>query len=116
VRKKQKAGAEPSLRDRLSANLLAALEEDFRIHGVAVIEKMRETHPERYIETAAKLIMTTEPPRDGFDTAETMDDLGRKLLQSVGLPEDAATSEMIERAIEANDRLIDELSQIAAGN
>jgi len=28
---------------------LAALEED-------VIEKMRETHPERYIETAAKLI------------------------------------------------------------
>jgi hypothetical protein len=113
VRKKQ-AGAEPSLRDKLSAAFLEAFEADFQIHGAGVIEALRSKSPEKYAEIATRLIAASEPPRDGFDAADTMEELGRKLLQSVGLPEDAATSEMIERAIEANDRLIDELSRIAA--
>jgi len=34
------------------------------------------------------------------------DEIGRKLLQSVGMPEDAATDEMIAQAIEANDEFV----------
>jgi hypothetical protein len=88
--------AEPSLRDKLSAAFLEAFQADFETHGAEVIESLRTKDPARYVDIGARLIAASEPP--------------------VGLPEDAATSKMIERAIEANDRLIDELSQIAAGH
>jgi hypothetical protein len=116
VAKKQKAGAEPSLRDRLSANLLAALEEDFRIHGVAVIEKMREAHPERYIETAAKLIMSAEPPQDGWDSVQSIHEMGARLLESVGVPRDAITETMVEAAIAAQDNFTAALAEIGQGH
>jgi hypothetical protein len=40
-----------------------------------------------------------------------MQDIGRKLLQSIGLPE--PTDEQIEAAIETNDKFIARLEQIA---
>jgi hypothetical protein len=43
-----------------------------------------------------------------------MQDIGRKLLQSVGL--EHATEDQIEAAILANDKFIDELERIAKGN
>jgi hypothetical protein len=36
----------PTLRERLSQKFLEALEADFQLHGISVLEKMRETHPE----------------------------------------------------------------------
>jgi hypothetical protein len=79
---------------------------------------MRETHPERYIETAAKLIMTAEQADpNSFATANSMTEVGVRLLKSVGVTdEDAMTPEMIQAAVDAQDRFITELSQIAAGH
>src|SRR5262245_6362385 len=53
-----------------------------------------------------------QPPNTSvdFSSADSMQDIGRKLLQSVGFrePDDASISE----AVEANDRFIDELQAI----
>ena len=51
-----------------------------------------------------------DKPQIGFSTAQSMQDIGRKLLQSVGFasPDDASISE----AIEANDTFIDTLQAI----
>ncbi len=46
-----------------------------------------------------------------FNSAQSMQDIGRKLLQSVGL--EHATEDQIEAAILANDKFIDELERIA---
>jgi hypothetical protein len=46
-----------------------------------------------------------------FNSALSMPDIGRKLLQSVGL--EHATEDQIEAAILANDKFIDELERIA---
>ena len=89
---------------------------DFSTYGVSVIEKLRERPPEKYAELAGKLVMTTEPPGEGFDSAQTMQEIGLKLLKSVGCPEGAATDEMIEQAVEANDEFIARLSAIAQGH
>jgi hypothetical protein len=49
-----------------------------------------------------------------FNSAQSMQDIGRKLLQSVGL--EHATEDQIEAAILANDKFIAELERIAQGN
>jgi tetrahydromethanopterin S-methyltransferase subunit G len=51
-----------------------------------------------------------DPNQVDFTTAHSMQDIGRKLLQSVGFasPDDVS----IQAAISANDRFIDELQQI----
>jgi hypothetical protein len=78
---------EPSLRAKLSAAFLEAFEADFRVHGVEVIEKMRQTHPEKYAELAGKMISTIDQPDpNSWSSAQSMQDIGRKLLQSVGMP------------------------------
>jgi hypothetical protein len=46
-----------------------------------------------------------------FNSAQSMQDIGRKLLQSVGL--EHATEDQIEAAILANDKFIAELERIA---
>src|SRR5262249_18905643 len=72
---------EPSPRDKLAAGFLKAFESDFEAHGVDVIERLREKHPDRYADLAARLIATTEPksdgprdrkrsPRDGFQASQ----------------------------------------------
>jgi hypothetical protein len=105
---------EPSLRNRLSQSFLEALEADFKLHGAAAIEKMRASHPERYVELTGKSIMSTEPPLDKIDfkSAKSMPEIGLKLLQSVGLDEHAATDDMIEQAIKTNDNFIAKLEAI----
>jgi len=110
--------SEPSLRDKLSESFLRAIEADFREHGPAVIEQMRQTHPERYAELAGKLIMTAEqaPGPNDYSDCQSMDDIGRKLLRSVGINEFAITQNMIEAAIKANDNFVETLEQIGRGN
>src|SRR5262245_45345899 len=105
---------EPSLRDKLSAKFLKDFEADFAEHGADVIQQLREKHPDRYAELAAKLIAQAEPPSGVFDRAKSMEDIGRGLLQQVGVAEDNMTDEMIEAAIAANDKFVRELEKIAA--
>jgi hypothetical protein len=111
MKRKPKSG-EPSLRERLSQKFLEALEADFQLHGPTILERMRESHPERYAELAAKLIMSSEPQQNakGLAAANSMEEVGRILLQQVGLPE--PTAEEIEQAIQANDLFLEQLEAI----
>ena len=114
MKRKLKAN-EPSLRDKLSAAYLAALEADFEANGVNAIQVLREKSPEKYCEIAARLIAATEPRSDddGFNSCETVEELGRKLLQKVGFndPDDSS----IEEAIKANEVFIERLKSIYYG-
>jgi hypothetical protein len=109
--RKPKSG-DPSLREKLSQSFLEALTADFAANALSVIEKMRQTHPERYAELAGKLIMSAEPQQkaEGFAADTSMQAVGRRLLQSVGVIE--PTDAEIEQAIMANDQFIARLEQI----
>jgi hypothetical protein len=99
--------------DLVAYGFLKALEADFRLYGTGIIEHMRETDPTRYIELCGKLVMTVEQPDpDSFASAKSMQDIGIRLLKSVGVDELEITEDMISRAIAANDRFIAKLEEI----
>jgi len=105
---------EPSLRDKLSEHFLRAFEADFAANGVAAIEQLRQKSPEKYSDIAARLIAASEPPAEnGFASANSMEEIGRKLLKSVGAEEDQITADMVEAAIRANDDFVSKLEKIA---
>jgi hypothetical protein len=114
--KTRKPKSEPNLRDRLSANFLTAFESDFAANGVAVIEKLRERHPDKYAEIATKLIVAAEPPKSlgDFSDCKTMEDVSKQLLQQVGVSEAEISEWMVQEATEANRVLVERLEQIAA--
>ena len=103
---------QPNARERLSKSFLEALGADFQAHGADVIGKMRETHPERYAELAGKLIMTIEQPPDGFENANTMQDLAVQLLKMAGCDEGSITDTMVEQATKAYDSFVAKLEAI----
>jgi len=107
---------EPSLRDKLSARFLEAIHADFEEHGVDVIQKLRDKDPKAYCEISARLIAATEPPGDGFENAQSLQEIGVKLLESVGCPRDAITEDMAEAAVAAQDDFTAALSKIGQGN
>jgi hypothetical protein len=111
-------GESPSTRDKLSSAFVEALEKDWAEHGVEVIQQIRQDNPVKYGELIARLV-----PMDAnlvsandFSKCQSMEDIGRKLLQSVGVDENAATPSMIEAAIAANDAFIEQLTRISQGN
>jgi hypothetical protein len=108
---KQKS-AEPSLRDKLSENVLRAIEADFAENGVAAVELLRQKSPDRYCELAARLIAATEPKPDGFEQCNSLQEIGVKLLKSVGLSEVEMNEDMIAQALEANNAFIAQLEAI----
>jgi hypothetical protein len=109
--------SEPSLRDKLSESFLRAFESDFAANGVDVIQQLRQKSPEKYSEIAAKLIAAVEQPPgpNDYSDCQSMDDIGRKLLRSVGAQEDAITQKMITAAVKANDVFIARLEAIRDG-
>jgi hypothetical protein len=109
--KKQKPN-EPSLRDKLSENFMRAFEADFSEHGIDAIKALREKSPEKYSEIAARLIAAIESKPDGFGNCSTMEQIGRKLLQSVGADDAELTDAMIAEAVAANDTFIAKLEEI----
>ena len=110
MRKPPKLNKEPSLRDKLSAAYLETFQADFAANGASVIEQLRQKSPERYAEIAARLIAASEPRSDGFENAQSMEDIGLKLLRAVGF--DAPDDASIEAAIKANDDFIEQLKAI----
>ena len=74
---------------------------------------MRKENPSKLAEIIAKLVAISEPPLDDtldFKNATSMQDIGKKLLMSVGFEEPDEAS--IQRAIEANDRFVGQLEAI----
>ena len=103
--------SEPSLRDKLSAKFLKDFEADFAANGADVIKQLRERHPDRYAELAAKLIAQAEPPSGVFDRAQSMHDIGIGLLAQVGCI--APSERQIQEAIRANDEFVARLESIS---
>jgi hypothetical protein len=111
-----KSKREPSLLDQLSGPLRDFVK-DFQTHGKDVLEKVRLESPSKYLELSTKLaglVAALKPEPDGFKQAKSMEEVGIKLLQSVGCAEDLINGEMIEDAIKANDEFIAQLQAIHA--
>ena len=109
-----KSKPEASLLDQLSAPLRDFVK-DFQTHGASVFEQVRERSPEKYIELSTRLvglIATLKLEPDGFAECKSMQDIGMKLLQSVGCDEALVTDDMIEQAIRENDAFIERLQAI----
>jgi hypothetical protein len=103
---------EPSLKERLSASFLAAFEADFKTNSIAVIERLRVEDPAKYVEVGAKLIAAVEQPAPGPDAFAGC----KTQADNVGLPDGAATEDMLDRAVEAQLVLVAALERIAKGN
>jgi hypothetical protein len=85
MRKSKKYADEPSIRDRLGADFVRALEADFQVHGINVIEQLREKSPEKYIEAVARLTPPEPIPVSPYAETKSVRDVGRVLLQQVGM-------------------------------
>ena len=103
-----------SLLDQLSAPLRDCVA-DIKAHGA---EKLKQLHdnPQKYLELSIRLIeliasLRTESGLD-FKSAKSMEEIGTKLLKSVGMDEHIISPEMIEAAIEANNAFIAQLEAI----
>jgi hypothetical protein len=105
--------SQASARAELSADFLRSFQADFKAHGKEVIERMRQEAPAKYAELAAKLISPeSDPPNaNSFKDAQSMHDIGLRLLRSIGL--DEPTDEQITLAIPANDCFVARLEEIA---
>src|SRR5262245_51520359 len=89
---------EPSLLDQLGGPLRDFVE-DFKLHGKSVLEKVREKSPEKYLELSTKLaslVAALKPKPNELEEAQTLEDIGRSLLKSVGVADEREmTDEMI---------------------
>jgi len=83
-------GGSPSPRDKLSSGFMEALEQDWAEHGREVIQQIRLNNPVKYGELIARLVPmdANPPPANDYSSCQSMEDLGRTLLQSIGLAED----------------------------
>jgi hypothetical protein len=109
-----KSKREPTLLDQLSGPLRDFVK-DFQAHGKSVLEQVPERSPEKYLELSTKLaalVATLKVEPDGFAQCKSMPEVGIKLLQSVGCPEDLITGEMVEDAIKENDRFVEQFVAI----
>jgi hypothetical protein len=88
---------------------------DFKIHRKSVLEQVRLESPSKYLELSTKLaglVAALKPEPDGFKQAKSMQEVGMKLLQSVGCDEALINDQMIEQAIAENDAFIEKLVAI----
>jgi hypothetical protein len=105
------------LRQKLTADFVVALQADWDEHGKEIIVALRTKAPTKYAEIISRLAMPEPmPPPSDFPQCKSVDDIGRKLLEEVGVAEVAMTDDMIARAIEANEAFIARLQEIAEGN
>jgi hypothetical protein len=105
------------LRQKLTADFVVALQADWDEHGKEIIAALRTKAPTKYAEIISRLAMPEPmPPPSDFSQCKSVEDIGRKLLEEVGVAEVAMTDDMIARAIEANEAFIARLQEIAEGN
>ena len=85
-RTSSKAKPEATLLDQLGVPLRDFVA-DFKLHGKRALEQVRLESPSKYLELASKLaalVAALKPPQSAFHDANSMQDIGRKLLESVG--------------------------------
>src|SRR5215831_6672993 len=113
--KKTKA-PEPTLLEQLGKPLRDFVA-DFKTHGAEVLQKVRQDNPEKYLELSTKLlplVAALNPGADDYSDCKNMNQIGIKLLKSIGCAEIDMTESMIAEALVANDAFIDRLQQIRA--
>src|SRR5262249_604335 len=86
---------------------MQALDADFKLHGEDAIKQMRETKVDRYVELATR---PADVATDEFANCNSHEDIGRKLLQSIGFGDPDERS--IQEAVEANDVFVNTLLAI----
>jgi hypothetical protein len=113
MKKERKPKSDPSLLDQLSAPLKDIVA-DFKENGAAALEAVRQRSPEKYIELSAKLLpfIVSLNPGSDFSGCKSMEDIGTRLLQSVGINDPSAAQ--IAEAVRANDQFIARLQGISA--
>jgi len=104
--------SEPSARDKLGADFTERLEKKWREQGDDVLEAAFKESPTKIAEMIARLVSTSEPKPDGYESAQSQEEIGRKLLQSIGFaePDDAS----VQAAVEQHDLFVLRLRQIKA--
>jgi hypothetical protein len=110
---KKVKSTEPSLLDQLNGPLKDIVA-DFKENGAAALEAVRQRNPEKYLELATKLlplIIQLNPAGSDFSGCRSMQDIGTKLLLSVGITD--PTDAQIADAIKANDEFIARLQGIS---
>src|SRR5215472_8446830 len=111
--KKTKA-PEPTLLEQLGKPLRDFVE-DFKTHGAEVLQKVRQSNPEKYLELSTKLlplVAALNPGADDFADCTTPNEVGIKLLKTVGVNEFDVDESMISDALKARDDLVDALEAI----
>jgi hypothetical protein len=110
----------PGLREKLSQDFLATLQKDFEANREEVIQALRKENPTKYAELIGRLIQAQEPQaasgRIDLNDANSMYELGFKLLLSVHMDESKITDDAVTRAIAANDVFVATLQTIAEGH
>ena len=113
-RTSSKAKPEATLLDQLGVPLRDFVA-DFKLHGKKALEQVRQESPSKYLELASKLaalVATLKPAQSAFHDANSMQDIGRKLLQSVGADDATLTDDQIAQAVACNDAFIAKLEAI----
>ncbi len=97
---------------------MQALAADWKEHGAATIEAVRQKTPDRYCELIAKVVPKVSADRRAVDFSDCpdMQEIGRRLLLQTGILEAAITDTMIEQTVEANSKFVDRLLLIGKGN
>jgi hypothetical protein len=104
-------------RQKLTGDFVTALQADWHLHGKEIIEALRTGNPVKYAEIVSRLaVPEATPSPDDYSQCQTQLEIGRKLLEQVGVPEDAMTDSMIEQAAEANEAFVDRLELNAGRN
>ncbi len=108
-------------RHDLSNDFVQALAADWKEHGAATIEAVRQKTPDKYCELIAKVVpkemlISADRRAEDFSDCPDMQEIGRRLLLQTGIHEVAITDTMIAQTIEANDCFVDRLLLIAKGN
>src|SRR5262245_41930191 len=111
----------PDFRHELSVEFVQALAADWKENGAAVIARVRQEAPDKYCELVAKtvpkeMLISSDRASGDFSDCKSQADIAIKLLQQVGLPDGAATSNMIEAAVEAQLLFLQTLERIAKEN
>jgi hypothetical protein len=111
--KKKTKTTEPSLLDQLNGPLKDIVK-DFKENGAAALEAVRLRNPEKYLELSTKLLplIVSLNPGSDFSSCHSRQDIGTKLLHSVGITDPSPAQ--VEEAIAANDRFIAQLQGISA--
>jgi hypothetical protein len=106
--------SEPNTRDRLSHAFIAALEGQWKDHGEAVLDRLREESPKAFAELVVRLVPPEIPQNNGPYT----DDMSSREIATVVLTEKMGrhpNDTEIDLAIIAMDNFTHRLDEIAGG-